>query len=286
MLSKNQMSAFFLDYLNFKSDGFVIEREAYDKFKDVFRQNQYTNESMLFEILHYAKQYSVFLKGSPELGVDVNRALDGLRKLNQTTVYLFLFRVFDDYEEKRIDGSELSKVLHFLLNYSIRRLICEVGSNSLRGLYKTLHSRVFNREENKTDYYDAIVSFLMQLTSKDCIPSDVDFVLALKERNLYRKNALCKYLLAAVENQGKEKVDTTFLSIEHIMPQNRNLSKYWRMMLGDNWESVHDRYLHTLGNLALTGYNSELGDLPFDEKKKSFKALKPRLISQFFIVTC
>jgi len=237
----------------------------------VYRQNGYTNESMLSEILHYATQYSIFLKGDAKLGTEVNKALDGLRKLNQSTVYLFLFRVFDDYESEAIDKVELAKVLHMLLNYSIRRLICEVGSNSLRGLYKTLYSRVFNREENKEHYYDAIVSFLTQLTSKDCIPNDDDFVLALKERNLYRKNALCKYLLVAVENQSKEKVDTNGLSIEHIMPQNKNLSKNWQTMLGENWEYVHDHYLHTLGNLTLTGYNSELGDKPFDEKKEMLK---------------
>lgn len=152
-------------------------------------------------------------------------------------------------------------------NVNIRRLICEVGSNSLRGLYKTLYTRVFNREENKDHYYDSIVSFLTQITSKDAIPSDDEFVLALKERNLYRKNAICKYLLVAIENQGKEKIEASTLSIEHIMPQNKNLSKAWRDMLGENWEQVHDRYLHTLGNLTLTGYNSELGDRPFEEKK-------------------
>ena len=197
-----------------------------------------------------------------------NGALDGLRKLKQSTVYLFLFSVFDDYECSVIGKEELAKVLHMLLNYSIRRLICEVNSNSLRGLYKTLYKRVFGKQENKQHYYDAVVSFLSNLTSRDAIPTDDIFALALKEKNLYRKNALCKYLLVAVENQGKEKIDTATLSIEHIMPQNKNLSKSWQNMLGENWEQVHERYLHTLGNLTLTGYNSELGDKPFDLKKK------------------
>lgn len=39
-------------------------------------------------------------------------------------------------------------------------------------------------------------------------------------------------------------------------------------MLGDNWEADKERLLHTLGNLTLTGYNSELGDKPFEEKKE------------------
>lgn len=267
LLGNEHLSDFFLDYLNFKLDGFTREKEAYDDFKLLFKEKKYTNEVMLNELLHYAKQYDIFLNGSKDLGIETNKALLGLRRLKQTTIYLFLFDVFDDFESEVIDEEELAAVLHLLLNYSIRRLICEVGSNSLRGLYKTLYDRAFNRDENKNHYYDSIVSFLMQLTSKDAIPTDDAFVLALKERNLYRKNALCKYLLAAIENQGKEKLKTESLSIEHIMPQNKNLSKTWQNMLGENWEQVHDRYLHTLGNLTLTGYNSELGDKPFDVKK-------------------
>ena len=272
LLSKDRMDSFFLDYLNMKMDGFTKESEAYRDFKQIYLNGQYTNESMLAELLHYAKQYHIFLNGDDNLGSEINRALDGLRRLNQTTVYLFLFHIFDDYEARVIDKQELGKILKLLLNYSIRRLICEVGSNSLRGLYKTLYGRIFSREENKSHYYDAIVSFMSQMTSKDAIPSDADFALALKERNLYRKNALCKYLLAAIENQGKERIVTDNLTIEHIMPQNKNLSTAWQKMLGDNWETVRDRYLHTLGNLTLTGYNSELGDKPFAEKQELLKA--------------
>lgn len=267
MLSKEKLEGFFYDYLNMKLDGFTKEGEAYRDFKQIYVQGQYTNESMLQEILHYAKQYHIFCCGDDSLGTEINSALEGLRRLNQTTVYLFLFHIFDDFEAGVIDKTELGKILNLLLHYSIRRLICEIGSNSLRGLYKTLYSRIFAREENKAHYYDAIVSFMLQMTSKDAIPSDTDFVQALKERNLYRKNALCKYLLAAVENQGKEKVVTDNLTIEHIMPQNKNLSTAWQKMLGDDWETVRERYIHTLGNLTLTGYNSELGDRPFAEKQ-------------------
>ena len=268
LLSKERLESFFLDYLNMKLDGFTKESEAYRDFKQVYIQGQYTNESMLQEILHYAKQYHIFCYGDESLGSEINSALDGLRKLNQTTVYLFLFHIFDDYEAGILTLQELSRILNLLLNYSIRRLICEVGSNSLRGLYKTLYGRIFAREENKLHYYDAIVSFMLQMTSKDAIPSDTDFKQALKERNLYRKNALCKYLLAAIENQGKEKIVIDNLTIEHIMPQNKNLSTAWQKMLGDDWEATRDRYLHTLGNLTLTGYNSELGDRPFREKQE------------------
>ena len=248
-------------------DGFAKESTAYDEFKALYARGQYTNESMLEEIYHYVQQYHAFYYGDEKrFSSTVNHLLRSLQTLKQTTVYLFLFSVFDDFDAGVIDDETLCKVLRLLLNYSIRRLICEVGSNSLRGLYKTLYGRVFNRPENKNNYYDSIVSFLLQLTSKDVMPSDAEFVAALKERNLYRKNALCKYLLVAIENQGKEQIKTDALTIEHIMPQNKNLSTAWQRMLGTDWELVRERYLHTLGNLTLTGYNSELGDLPFAEK--------------------
>lgn len=279
LLSKDLLKSFFLDYLNMKLDGFTKESIAYKDFKQVYSEGRYTNETMLEEILHYAKQYHTFFYGNEKLGEKINEALQGLRMLNQSTVYLFLFHIFDDYEEGLINQEELGKILDLLLNYSIRRLICEVGSNSLRGLYKTLYSRVFNRSENKDHYYDAIVSFLIQLTSKDVIPSDSDFEEALKERNLYRKNALCKFLLASIENQGKERIVTDNLTIEHIMPQNKNLSSAWQRMLGSDWESIHNRYLHTLGNLTLTGYNSELGDKPFKEKKELLEESNTKVVA-------
>lgn len=271
LLPDKLLDNFFIDYLNMKSDGFVKESEAYKSFKQVYVEGKYDNERMLQEILHYAKQYYVFCYGSSDFGAEVNKALAGLRKLKQTTVYLFLFRVFDDYENGIINKNELARVLKMLLSYSIRRLVCEIGSNTLRGLYKTLYGRVFEQKENKNTYYDSLVSFFLQQTSKNTIPSDNEFVTALQEKNLYSKNALCKYLLCAIENQGKETLDTENLSIEHIMPQNKNLSMSWQKMLGENWQSVHEKYLHTLGNLTLTGYNSELGDKPFEKKKEKLE---------------
>lgn len=271
LLPDKLLDNFFIDYLNMKSDGFVKESEAYKSFKQVYVEGKYDNEKMLQENLHYAKQYYVFCYGSSDFGAEVNKALAGLRKLKQTTVYLFLFRVFDDYENGIINKNELARVLKMLLSYSIRRLVCEIGSNTLRGLYKTLYGRVFEQKENKNTYYDSLVSFFLQQTSKNTIPSDNEFVTALQEKNLYSKNALCKYLLCAIENQGKETLDTENLSIEHIMPQNKNLSMSWQKMLGENWQSVHEKYLHTLGNLTLTGYNSELGDKPFEKKKEKLE---------------
>lgn len=281
LIGKEHMTAFFFDYLNFKIDGFVKEDNAYDNFKAVYHENHYTNEGMLKEILHYAGFYHAFLYGDKKYGDNITEILQDLQRLKQTTVFLFLFSVFDDYEAGTLTLTELERVLRFLRNYGIRRIICEVGSNSLRGLYKTLYSRLFIRPENKTKYYDTLVSFFQQLTSKDVLPSDEIFVEALKKNDLYRKNAICKYLLTAIENQGKEHLITDNLTIEHIMPQNKNLSSSWQTMLGSNWQVIHSTYLHTLGNLTLTGYNSELGDKPFSDKKAMLCDVHSKVVSLY-----
>ena len=280
-VSNNQMNTFFLYYLYFKCEGFPKEREAYDSFKNIFISKHYTHETMLQELLHYSKHYHAFLFGSDKYSPEVNTYLENLRTLKQTTVFLFLFNVFDDRNNGVIDDEELGKVLKFLQNYSIRRLICEIGSNSLRGLYKTLYSRVFNIKENKQHYYDSIISFFKQLTSRDALPDDNAYEIALKKNNLYRKNALCKFLLSSIENQGKEKVVTDNLTIEHIMPQNKNLSTNWQKMLGNGWNNVHETYMHTLGNLTLTAYNSELGDRPFTEKKELLEKADTKMLHLF-----
>ena len=286
LIKKNHLTPFFLDLLNSKIDGFAKESDAYDVFKQVYCDSGYTNEAILKEIHHYAEFYHAFLYGDAKYGPVVNDLLGSLQKLKQTTVFLFLFHVFDDYASGLIDQRELERILQFLLTYSIRRITCEIGSNSLRGLYKTLYARVFIREENKHHYYDAIVSFFLQLTSKDVLPDDTAFVSALKQNNLYRKNDLCKYLLSAVENAGKEQVITTNLTIEHVLPQNKNLSTSWQEMLGDNWQEDRERYLHTLGNLTLTGYNSELGDRPFKEKKELLAEVHTKVVTLYESIKC
>jgi hypothetical protein len=90
--------------------------------------------------------------------------------------------------------------------------------------------------------------------------------LALESRNIYEMRA-CKYLLDRIQNDSKEQVNTTNFTIEHILPQNEELDSEWKVMLGDEWKALREEWLHRLGNLALTGYNSEYGDRSFADKK-------------------
>lgn len=287
LIKKEQMTAFFLDYLNMKLETKVYEKDAYDYFKKDIGVLFASKEEMLAELLYYAKFYNCFLYGTTKYGDSVGFALQSLHKLKQTTPFTFLFRVFNDYEKQVFNLAELEDILRLILNYSIRRLVCDIPSNSLQGLYKTLYTRLFRNEDNKNHYYDTLVCFLSKLTSRDALPTDDDFTAGLKQKDIYKNGQLCKLLLVQIENQGKELLVTENLTIEHIMPQNKNLSKDWQTMLGNNWYDVWNKYLHTLGNLTLTGYNSELGDKKFSEKKELLEAKQSKiLILNEFINSC
>lgn len=268
-----RMTAFITDYLQFTCREMVSTQNAYTAFKNYFNNEHCENESLLKQLLHYSELYKVFLYGNNnDYSQIVNEKLAGLRALDQGTIYQFLFHVFDDYCSNTITMEELEKTMTFFLNYLTRRIVCGVGSNSLRGLYKTLYNRIFADKLNLENYCDAILQFFSLLNTKDAIPSDSMFKDALLNTDIYNKKSVCKFLLKSIENMeidgnpNREILDVAALSIEHIMPQ--KLSEYWQQKLGNGFEKVHEKFVHNLGNLTLTGYNSELGQKTFEEKKQ------------------
>lgn len=272
-VSPAKMPDFITDYLQFSCREKVTAQNAYSVFKNFFKLNDYTNECMLKELLHYSEYYKAFLYGDNQTySMLINKRLKELRAIDQTTIYPFLFHVFDDYNQSVISEETLENVLSFFFKYLLRRVICGVTSNSLRGLYKTLYNRIFSDPKNLNCYYDSIVQFFMQLNTKDAIPSDSVFKDYLLNTDIYNKKNVCKYVLKSIENitndgnEGKEVVDIATLTIEHIMPQ--VLTSEWKEDLGIDYKRIHEKYLHNLGNLSLTGYNSELGQKSFAEKKK------------------
>lgn len=271
-INSNLMDSYIIDYLMFRSREVVSQKNAYDVYKKYYVANKLTNELALKDLYQYSNYYKAFCVGDKKYSDLANKRLDGLRVLEQTTAYPFLFPIFNDYDNKVIGTEELEKVLSFLFGYLLRRIICGIPSNSLRGLFKNLYNRIFADESNKEHYYDAIVQFFMQISTKDRIPTDTEFINALMTTDLYHKKKTCKYLLKTLEDvnedgtESKELVSIDKLTIEHIMPQ--TLNDEWEKELGENALMTHSQYLHTLGNLTLTGYNSELSDNSFKDKKK------------------
>ena len=264
----DNLAEFFIHYLNLKSSEKITTKNAYLQFKRFFEENNYSHETMLRELQMYASYYSAFIGREDTYSHEINYYLLAFRLLDQSTYYPFMFHIFEDHQNQKIDEKTLVKVLRFLRSYAVRRIVCEIPSNSLKGLFQTAYSRMFKQENDIVNYYDVIGTFLLTLKTKDRMPRDEEFVDSLKLKNLYSKKKMCKYLLATIENEGShEKVETESMTIEHVLPQKEN-SAVWKKEMGEDYSRIFDTYLHTLGNLTITGHNSELGTRSFAEKKK------------------
>lgn len=260
-----QLDLFFRQYVIMKNHSTVAERKVYSTFVDLFKENNYTHESVLQELKKYVKIYSAFMyPEESDYNDEIKGYLADLNQLNQTTCYPFLMHVFADFDNQVIDEETLIKVLKLITVYLIRRSICNIPTNSLNGLFAYLYSRVFRIASNKTKYYEAINKYLFSQKNKNAVPDDERLKFSLLHNNFYQNLPLCKLLMIDIENGNtKEKLSTDNLTIEHIMPQ--TLSRSWRQYIS---EKDHEEYVHTLGNLSITAYNSEMSNNSFAEKKK------------------
>ena len=260
------LELFFQQYIIFKTSQPINSKRLYDLFVKLFKDSNFTHEDCLKELLYYSTIFKTFINENNEYSEKTNKLLRNIRQLDQTTCYPFLLNVFNDYKNNVIDEKVLENILHLLLTYLVRRLVCGVPSNSLRGLFTYLYNRIFKVESNKKRYYETINKYLFTLTTKDRMPSDQLFEESLKHNNLYNMHNLCRFILTDIENgDGKEKIAIDNLTIEHIMPQTINVD--WSHINVDD----HVKYLHTLGNLSVTGYNSELSNKSFEDKKNIIK---------------
>lgn len=263
------LTDYFITFLEYKLPDYISERNAYGKFCKLFKEKDYTHESILNELNCYVKYYAAFIGKKNIYSNEINRVLADFRLLDQTTLYTFLFDIFNDYSSNNISEEILLKVLRFLRNYSLRRVICEQKSNSLRGLYKTLYGRLFKNEATKNAYYETIYRFFKTTNTNDKLVSDSEFRDSLLHKKLYTKKKACKFLLAALENgDSNEQLITDSLTVEHILPQKERALVWVKEIGEDKYDQVYNTYLHTLGNLTITGYNSELGAKPFSQKKE------------------
>ena len=271
----SNLDDFFLQYVIYKINKSVSSKQLYNTFVELFKKTNCTQEDMLIDLKYYSEIFSAFIYGSKKYSDRVNKLLMRLRLLKQTTCYPFLMHVFNDYNNKVIDETELEKVLQLILAYLLRRLVCGVPSNSLRSFFMFVYNRIFKVTRNKSKYYESINKFLFTLLSKDAMPSLSEFERALQKSNLYSNGSLCRFLLLDIENgDDKETLNPSSLTIEHIMPQ--KLSADWNYIS----QEEHEEYLHTLGNLSVTGYNSELSNKSFKEKREIIKDSKAVVLNK------
>jgi predicted transport protein len=260
--------AFMRHYLTVKTGEIPNINAVYDAFKEHARISR-TNaddenshiENLVHEIRDYARHFCAMALGS-EPDADLKLAFHDLRELKVDVAYPFLLELYHDYKAGLLPKVELLASVRLIEAYVFRRAICAIPTNSMNKTFAT-----FTKVLKKDHYFESIQAHLLLLPSYRRFPGDEEFHRDLHTRDLYNFRSR-SYWLRRLENHGrKERVAVDEYTIEHILPQNENLSPKWREALGADWQRIQQTWLHTLGNLTLTAYNSDYSDRPFLEKR-------------------
>lgn len=256
--------SFMRHYLTSKTGLIPRLSEVYEAFKLYARKADVGKEGVdaLVEDIHSFSKYFCAMALAKEADSQLAVAFKDLRELKVDVAYPFLLELYDDYQKKKLSKDDFCHIIRLIEAYVFRRAVCAIPTNSLNKTFAT-----FQKSIDKQRYLESIQAHLLGLRSYRRFPSDEEFKRDLATRDLYNfRNR--SYWLRRLENfNRKERVFIDEYTIEHIMPQNPNLSEQWRKDLGDDWERVQETWLHTLGNLTLTGYNSEYSDNTFTKKR-------------------
>lgn len=260
----NKFDYFIRDFLTLKSDtGYICKiNNVYENFKRYYLDNNCEKFAVLKDLFTYAKYYAC-IDLLQENDDELKLYWQEFKKLDSHVVYPFLLKLYDDYSRQILIKEDFKKILQVVISYLWRRAICEIPTNSLSKTFATLYQAV-----DKDDYVNSVIKAFVFKSSYKRFPSDYEVREKLQIKDIYHFR-LRKYLLEALENYyHKEPIDlnTANYTIEHIMPQNIEHNLSWQQMLGEDWQEVHSLYLHTLGNLTITGYNAEMSNKSFVEK--------------------
>ena len=216
-------------------------------------------ESLVREIRDYARHFCAMALGS-EPDADLKLAFHDLRELKVDVAYPFLLEMYHDYKADMLSKADLLAAVRLVEAYVFRRAICAIPTNSMNKTFAT-----FTKALKKDRYFESIQAHFLGLPSYRRFPSNDEFRRDLQTRDLYNFRSR-SYWLRRLENFGrKERVPVDEYTIEHILPQNENLLPKWREALGEEWQRIQQTWLHTLGNLTLTAYNSDYSDRAFTE---------------------
>ncbi|MDU1004437.1 MAG: DUF262 domain-containing protein [Clostridium butyricum] len=261
------ISDFVRDYITLKTTVIPNKDKVYESFKNYYESlENYTAEGLLEELLTFAKYYSWFrYYNSPYEGL--NNKLEELGRLKSTVVYPFLLNLFEDcfiYNTFKIN--ELEDVLNLIISYVLRRMVCEIPTNALNKVFCYLSRDIDKMDNDDKSILEKVTISLLRLKGKGIFPNNNMLKEYILTKDFYNFKQ-CKYFLYKIESYGcKENIDENDLTIEHIMPQ--KLTTIWRVDLGKKYAEIHGKYLHRIGNLTLSGYNSELSNKSFTEKKQ------------------
>ena len=215
----------------------------------------------------YSSYYEKLIYPEREKSVQIQKYLERLNRIEVTTAYPLLLNLYAKLNNKIITESDFVEMLQTIENYLIRRFVCGYATNQLNKIFPTVISQL---DRNYSSNY---VEGLKQIMQTKGYPRDLEFNMRIADSKLYGgggRKQKTKLILDSIEEQcnHKEQVPLDDLTIEHVMPQ--TLTEWWKSYYGDAWDSTQELYIHTIGNLTLTAYNTELSNYDFFAKKKYY----------------
>lgn len=252
---------FMRHYLTVKIGEIPRVGDVYEEFKKYARPKINANnvDSLVADVHAFAGHYCAMALGKepdPKLAV----VFSDLRELKADIAYPFLLELYHDYANHRLDKEGLERAVRLVEGYVFRRAVCAIPTNSMNKTFAA-----FGKALNKESYLESIQARFLILPTYRRFPRDEEFKHEIKARDLYNIRSRSYWLRRLENHERKEQVSVNEYTTEHIMPQ--KLTEEWRAMLGDGWQRVHNDFLHTLGNLTLTRYNSEFSNHAFAEKR-------------------
>ena len=266
-------SSFIRDYLSVKQQSTPSMNKVYFTFKSYVEDSGIETEDLLKEMLRYARYYQTLLHGKTN-DKALNACIDRLNRLETTVTRPFFMEVLRMQEEGTLGLEQVREIFLMTENYLFRRSICDLPTNVLNKIFLLLHREIIRYDGTGTDYVSKLGYALLSKKDRSRLPDDTEFVEAFSTKAVYSMNAKNKiYILERIENSGTAEdkdvyghCDDGTYSIEHIMPQ--HLTPQWIKALGEDYEQIHEAWLHRIANLTLTAYNSKYSNSSFDEKKK------------------
>ncbi len=273
------VSDFIRHYLTIKERVIPNKNKVYLYFKNYVTANISNNEELLLDLLKYSKYYKEIINVTNISNV-FSFHLSKINRLESVVTYPFLMEIFDDYEKAILCEKDLIEILKIIVSFVFRRLICEVPTNALNKIFMVLGREIKKYDDYKDEYLEIFKRVITQKRYSQRFPDNEEFITKIITKDIYNfKNKNKLFLLEQLENfENKERVDvenlvaTNELTIEHIMPQ--TLTPIWKNNLGEDYNLVHEKYLNSLGNITLTGYNSKMSNKSFIEKRDMEKGFK------------
>ncbi len=260
----SDFDGFMRHYLTVKTGRIPRLSEVYEAFKDhttAMKSSEIDIRDIVKDIRKFSK-FFCYIVLNQENDKELRIAFNDLKELKVDVAYPLLLELYADFEADVLIKEDFLEIVRLVEAYVFRRNICSIPTNSLNKTFAT-----FMKTVDRGKYVESVKAQFLLLPSYRRFPNDTEFSRELKSRDLYNIPRR-SYWIRRLENfNRKERVEVDHYTIEHIMPQNPNLPEYWKLELGTEWKRVHETLLHTLGNLTLTGYNSEYSDKSFLEKR-------------------